>query len=40
MQTRLKDAGFYDGPIDGVSGPRFRDALAAWRKGGFLAPAS
>ena len=39
MQTRLKDAGFYDGPIDGVSGPRFRDALAAWRRGGFLTAA-
>jgi len=36
MQARLEDAGFYEGPVDGVSGPRFRAALTAWRKGGFL----
>ena len=29
-------AGFYDGAIDGLSGPRLRAALTAWRKGGFL----
>ena len=37
MQARLKAQGFYDGEIDGVSGPRFRAALTAWRNGGFLA---
>ena len=36
VQTRLQSAGFYDGEIDGLSGPRFRAALTAWRKGGFL----
>ena len=36
MQTRLQSAGFYDGAIDGMSGPRLRAALTAWRKGGFL----
>jgi TPR repeat protein len=37
VQTRLKTAGFYVGAVDGVSGPLLRAALAAWRKGGFLA---
>ena len=36
IQTRLEAAGFYDGAIDGLSGPRLRAALASWRKGGFL----
>jgi hypothetical protein len=39
-QTRLADAGFYDGAADGVSGPRFAAALGRWRGGGLLGPAS
>ncbi len=39
-QTRLKTAGFYDGAIDGLVGPRLRAALTAWRQGGFLATGS
>jgi hypothetical protein len=36
VQSRLKDAGYYDGSIDGVSGPMFEAALRRWRDGGFV----
>ena len=36
VQERLQTAGFYDGAIDGVSGPRLKAALTHWRDGGFL----
>jgi tetratricopeptide (TPR) repeat protein len=36
VQDRLKTAGFYDGAIDGISGPMLKQALADWRSGGFL----
>jgi TPR repeat protein len=31
LQTRLKSAGYYGGPIDGRSGPSLASALAQWR---------
>lgn len=31
LQTRLKAAGYYSGPIDGRSGPRLAPALGQWR---------
>ncbi len=31
LQTRLKSAGFYSGPIDGKSGPALGPALTQWR---------
>lgn len=37
MQSRLKDAGYYGGTIDGLQGPNFTDALTRWRNGGFNA---
>lgn len=32
LQSALRDAGFYDGPVDGVKGPRTDQALADYRK--------
>jgi len=32
LQSALHDAGFYDGPVDGVKGPRTDQALADYRK--------
>lgn len=32
IQGRLHDMGFYDGPVDGIAGPRTQDAIAAFRK--------
>ncbi len=31
LQTRLKTAGYYSGPVDGRSGPALRPALTQWR---------
>ena len=31
LQTRLKSAGYYSGPIDGKSGPALAPALNQWR---------
>ena len=31
LQTRLKSAGYYGGPVDGRSGPALRPALTQWR---------
>jgi peptidoglycan hydrolase-like protein with peptidoglycan-binding domain len=31
LQTRLKSAGYYGGPIDGRSGPSLASALTQWR---------
>jgi hypothetical protein len=31
VQSRLKSAGYYDGPIDGKSGPSLAPALQQWR---------
>ena len=36
VQGKLKEAGYYDGTIDGMSGPRFAEALRRWRNGGLL----
>jgi TPR repeat protein len=36
VQVELQRAGFYDGAIDGISGPLLRKALENWRSGGFL----
>lgn len=36
VQDKLRAAGFYEGSIDGVSGPLLQAALARWRSGGFL----
>lgn len=32
LQRGLRDLGFYDGPVDGIDGPRTRLAVAAYRK--------
>jgi peptidoglycan hydrolase-like protein with peptidoglycan-binding domain len=32
LQSGLRDLGFYDGPVDGIDGPRTRLAIAAYRK--------
>ncbi len=32
---RLGAAGLYEGEVDGLGGPRFAEALARWRNGGF-----
>lgn len=37
VQSRLKQAGYYTGAIDGLSGPHFVAALDRWRNGGFKA---
>ena len=39
VQTRLKDAGFHPGPIDGVAGKRTLAALNAYRQSIRLSPA-
>ena len=31
LQTRLKSAGYYAGPMDGRTGPPLADALTQWR---------
>ena len=36
VQDKLKDAGLYDGTIDGISGPQFAAALRRWRDGGLF----
>ena len=36
VQAKLQKAGYYEGPLDGLSGPRFAAALQTWRNGGFL----
>ena len=36
VQGKLQADGFYQGTIDGISGPQLRAALANWRSGGFL----
>ena len=36
VQSRLLDAGLYDGALDGLSGSRLEAALTRWRNGGFL----
>lgn len=38
IQSHLHEVGFYDGEIDGVSGPKFAAALQLWRNGGYLVP--
>lgn len=37
VQSRLKEAGYYAGAIDGLPGPNFTAALERWRNGGFKA---
>lgn len=37
VQSRLKEAGYYAGAIDGLPGPNFTAALDRWRNGGFNA---
>jgi peptidoglycan hydrolase-like protein with peptidoglycan-binding domain len=32
LQRGLRDLGFYDGPVDGIDGPRTRLAISAYRK--------
>ena len=36
VQGKLRDAGFYRGTIDGISGPQFTAALRRWRDGGLF----
>jgi uncharacterized caspase-like protein len=36
VQVRLKDASFYNGPLDGLSGPLLAAALQQWRRGGYI----
>lgn len=33
LQKQMAAAGFYDGPLDGLNGPKTRIALAVWEKG-------
>jgi N-acetylmuramoyl-L-alanine amidase len=40
VQEALADAGYYDGPIDGVLGPMTRDAIAAFQADNGLAVTS
>ncbi|QDY70935.1 caspase family protein [Qingshengfaniella alkalisoli] len=40
IQSRLQEAGLYDGAIDGVSGPMLQAGLQQWRNGGFIAASS
>ena len=35
LQSRLAEAGFYIGAIDGIVGPGFEKAIEDWRRGGF-----
>ena len=35
VQSRLKEAGYYVGALDGIAGRQFERALKAWRNGGF-----
>lgn len=39
-QQRLKDAGYYKGPVDGVDGPGTRDARAAYQRASDMAGAN
>ncbi|MCZ2203857.1 peptidoglycan-binding domain-containing protein [Bartonella sp. A05] len=32
MQKKLAKLGFYDGPLDGLDGPRMRHAIALWKQ--------
>jgi len=38
IQTALKSAGFYKGPIDGKTGPQTKEAIKAFQKANNLKP--